>query len=144
MEHADIEALAQDLTTPPVTNGQPTPGKRVKQVSADYAEGDVHHTLYLPTDWKEGTKYPVLVEYAGNKWETSPGTVAGSNLGYGISAGKGVIWLCLPFVDVENGINATTWWGDVEATVDYAKKRLKHICATYGGDPSALKISSER
>ncbi len=28
---------------------------------------------------KEGLRYPVIVEYAGNKWRTSPGTVEGSN-----------------------------------------------------------------
>ena len=49
---------------------------------------------------KQGTNYPVIVEYAGNRYQTSPGTVDGSNLGYGISGGKGAIWVCLPFVDV--------------------------------------------
>jgi hypothetical protein len=137
-DNSNIEMVPQDLTIPPVTNDTPAPGKRVKQVNQDYAGSDVYHVLYLPTDWKKGTKYPVIVEYAGNQWQTSPGTVEGSNLGYGVSGGKGVIWVCLPFVDATNRNNATSWWGDVEATVDYCKKTVKRICAEFGGDSSAV------
>ena len=141
MDHLDIETVPQDLTTPAVTVGEPGPGKRVKQVNKDYAGSEVYHALYLPTDWEKGKKYPVIVEYAGNKWRTSPGTVDGSNLGYGISGGKGVIWVCVPFVDAKNRKNATTWWGDVEATVDYCKKAVERVCAEYGGDKSAVFLA---
>ena len=88
-----------------------------------------------------GVKYPVIVEYAGNKWKTSLGTVEGSNLGYGISGGKRVIWVCMPFVDAKNRKNATTWWGDVDATVEYCKKTVVRICEEYGGDASAVFIA---
>lgn len=140
-DESNIEAVLPDLVTPQVTNGKPRPGKRVRQFNKDYAGSDVYHALYLPTDWEKAKKYPVIVEYAGNKWKTSHGTVEGSNLGYGISGGKGVIWVCMPFVDAKNRKNATTWWGDVEATVDYCKKTVKRICAEYGGDTSAVFIA---
>ena len=138
---SNIENVPQDLTTPPVTNDTPGPGKRVKQINQDYAGSDVYHVLYLPTDWKKGTKYPVIVEYAGNRWHTSPGTVEGSNLGYGISGGTGAIWACLPFVDATNRRNATSWWGDVEPTVNYCKKAVKRICDESGGDTSAVFLA---
>jgi hypothetical protein len=134
----DLETVPHDLTVPPVTNQAPAPGRRARQIDEEYAGSDVHHLLYLPTDWKAGEKYPVIVEYAGNKYETSPGTVAGSNLGYGISGGEGVIWVCMPFVDTQRGENALTWWGDIEATLAYCKKTVKGICSEYGGDPSRL------
>lgn len=140
-DNSNIELVPQDLTTPPVTNDTPAPGKRVRQVNKNYAGSDVYHALYLPTDWKQGTKYPVIVEYAGNQWQTSPGTVDGSNLGYGISGGKGAIWVCLPFVDATNRRNATSWWGDVEATVDYCKNTVKRICAESGGDASTVFLA---
>jgi hypothetical protein len=133
--------VPQDLSTPPVTNDTPAPGKRVKQVNQGYAGSDVYHVLYLPTDWKKGAKYPVIVEYAGNQWRTSPGTVEGSNLGYGISGGNGVIWVCLPFVDATNRKNAASWWGDVEATVDYCKKTVRRVCVESGGDASAVFLA---
>ena len=79
----------------------------------------MYHLLYLPTDWVKGKKYPVIVEYAGNKFKSSPGTVEGSNLGYGISGGEGVIWLCLPYISKDHSRNEVTWWGDVDASVDY-------------------------
>lgn len=137
----DIETATQDLITPLVADGEPAPGKRVKQFNTDYVGSDVYHVIYLPTDWKKGGKYPVIVEYAGNCCATCPGTVEGSNLGYGISGGKGFIWLCMPFVDTQDRKNALTWWGDVDATVDYCKKTVKRICSEYGGDSSAVFIA---
>ena len=142
MSHlSGLETVPKDLITPRVTNDAPAPGKRVRQVNDDYAGSSVYHTLYLPTDWEKGKNYPVILEYAGNKWETSPGTVEGSNLGYGISGGTGAIWVCIPFVDTEKGINATWWWGDVEATAAYCKNTVKEICARYGGNSSALFLA---
>jgi len=137
----DIETLPPDLNTPPASKESPAPGKRVRQVNQDYEGSGVYHLLYLPTDWEEGKKYPVIVEYAGNEFRTSPGTVEGSNLGYGISGGEGVIWICMPFVDKENQTNAKRWWGDVEATVDYCIKTVDRICKEYGGDPSNVFIA---
>ena len=139
---ASATTIPQDLKTPAMENAAPAPGKRVRVVAPQYKGTDVHHALYLPTDCKKGTKYPVIVEYAGNKWgKTSPGTVAGSNLGYGISSGKGTIWVCVPFVDAKKKQNATTWWGNVEATVDYCKKTVRQICKEHGGDESALFLA---
>lgn len=137
----NIESLRPDLIAPSATDDVPAPGKRVRQVNQNYAGAEVHHLLYLPTNWVEGKRYPVIVEYAGNKWRTSPGTVEGSNLGFGISGGKDVIWICMPFVDKKNGTNAATWWGDVEATVDYCKQTVNRICAEYGGDSSNVFIA---
>lgn len=141
MQKYDIATLSPDLTTPPATDGPPAPGQRVRQTHPDYAGSDVHHLLYLPTDWEAGKRYPVIVEYAGNRWETSPGTVEGSNLGYGISGGRGAIWLCLPYVDRANGRNALTWWGDVEATVAYCKESVAQVCADFGGNEDGLVLA---
>lgn len=140
----DIKTVPPDLMTPKMVEGEPAPGKRVRQVAAEYKGTQVHHALYLPTDWKPGRKYPVLVEYAGNGpyrnryGDVSTGRVEGSNLGYGISGGKGFIWLCLPYVNAKKKRNETRWWGDVAATVEYCKKTVPRICRDYGGDPSAV------
>jgi hypothetical protein len=137
----DVDSIPQDLFTPQLSEGLPKPGIRVKQVNDGYENTKIYHTIYLPEDWEEGKKYPVIIEYAGNKWKDSPGTVEGSNLGYGISEGKGVIWICIPFVDVANAKNALNWWGDVEATVDYCKKTVARVSIEYGGDPSAIFLA---
>lgn len=137
----DIDSVQPDLVTPSVTDHAPGPGLRVKQINRNYSGTQVHHLLYLPTDWVKGKKYPVIVEYAGNLWKTSPGTVEGSNLGYGISGGKGVIWICMPFVDTKNRANADTWWGDVDATVDYCKQTVRRVCEEYGGDSSNVFLA---
>ena len=130
-----------DLTVPDVTDGDPSPGARVRQFNKDYIGSKVYHTLYLPTDWKPGRKYPVIVEYAGNKWQTSLGTVEGSSLGYGINGGKGVIWICMPYVNQQEMRNQETWWGDVDATVAYCKQTVKRICDEYGGDADNVFIA---
>ena len=136
-----VEAIPADLVVPPATQGEPTPGTRVRQFNRGYERSDVYHLLYLPTDWQEGKTYPVIVEYAGNKYKSSMGTVEGSSLGYGISGGKGVIWVCMPFVDKKKKRNAVTWWGDIDATVAYCKSAVRRICQEYGGDPNAIILA---
>ena len=129
-----IDNVPRDLTTPLAADVAPAPGRRIRQINRDYAGSGVYHLLYLPTDWQEGGTYPVIVEYAGNRYKTSPGTVEGSNLGYGISAGRGIIWVCMPFVDTNRMENALNWWGNVNATVDYCGHTVERVCMEYGGD----------
>lgn len=135
------DGVVTDLTVPAVTDDAPSPGARVRQFNKAYVGSKVYHTLYLPTDWKPNKKYPVIVEYAGNKWRTSLGTVEGSSLGYGITGGKGVIWICMPYVNQEEMRNQETWWGDVDATVAYCKYTVKRICDEYGGDADNVFIA---
>lgn len=109
----------------------------------------VYHTLYLPTDWQPGKKFPVIFEYAGNGGfsnrfgDACTGRPEGCNLGYGASGGSNFIWVCLPYVTVTNGQKelALKWWGDVEETVRYAKLAVRHIAERYGGDTNALFLA---
>lgn len=135
------ENVPPDLVAPAATTGEPAPGKRVVIAASEYEGTGVHHLLYLPTDWVKGGKYPVIVEYPGNRWKDGSGDVDSCKLGYGISGGKGVIWLSMPFVDKENGRNATSWWGDVGATVAYCKQVVPKACEDFGGDPSNVFIA---
>ncbi len=129
-----------DLISPPMTEDAPGAGKRVRQVAPEYKGTQVHHSLYLPGDWKPGGKFPVIVEYTGNKWPAcnSSGEIGDANLGYGISGGQGFIWICMPYVETGRQQNAVTWWGDKQATVDYCKINLPRICAEFGGDPDNI------
>ena len=146
---ADVRVLPQDLRTPPMTSGQPAPGKRVKAVTTGYEFTAVYHALYLPTDWKPGRLHPVIVEYAGNGGYTNQygdscdGTVEGCYLGFGISAGRNFIWICLPFVAVKDGLksNARNWWGDTGETVAYCKRTVREVCQRYGGDTNAVILA---
>ncbi len=137
----NIDSVPPDLTTPPATDGPPAPGKRVRQSNGEDARSGVYHLLHLPTDWREGETYPVIVEYAGNRYKTCLGTVEGSSLGYGISGGRGVIWICMPFVDATRRENALNWWGDVDATVDCCMYTVERICMDYGGDPESVFVA---
>jgi len=129
--------------------GEPAPGKRVRVVTAGYESTAVYHALYLPTNWKRGVLYPVIVEYAGNGPFTNrlgdfcAGTVEGCNLGYGMSDGKNFIWVCLPFVAVKDGkkSNARMWWGDTQETVAYCKLAVREACQRYGGDTNAVLLA---
>lgn len=133
---------AKDLITPAMTDGMPAPGKRVRQVATEYNDTQVYHSLYLPLDWKQNKTYPVLVEYTGNKSPAcgSSGEVNGANLGYGLSGGKGFIWVSMPYVQKGKKENAVTWWGDRKATIEYCKVNLPRICEEFGGDPDNLFI----
>ena len=134
--------LSKDLNTPVMTEGLPAPGKRVRRVASEYKGTKVYHTLYLPTDWEENKAYPVLVEYTGNKFPASgsTGEVKDANLGFGLSGGKGFIWVSMPYIQKGNKENTVTWWGDRKATVAYCKVNLPRICKKFGGDPENLFI----
>ena len=143
----DIRDIPADLVIPPLTDGPPAAGTRVKHFLLEYQGTQIYHVLYLPTDWHPGMRYPVIVEYAGNGGFTnkytdlSTGRPENSQLGYGVSSGKGFIWLCLPFVDVNTKKIAVHWWGDVDATVAYCKKAVQMVCAEFGGDPASVILS---
>jgi len=146
---SDLTAFPQDLRTPPMTTGKPAPGKRVRAVTSGYESTGVYHALYLPTYWKPGKLHPVIVEYAGNGPFTNSygdfcnGAVEGCNLGYGISAGKNFIWVCLPFVAVKDGTKSNTrsWWGDTPETVAYCKRTVREVCQRFGGDTNAMILA---
>ncbi len=146
-EYPDIRTVPPDLATPQVRDANPAPGLRVRQTLPEYKTSDIHHALYLPVDWRPRRRYPVIVEYAGNGnyhnayGDISEGVVEGSNLGYGISGGKGFLWVCLPYVDPHAGRNQNLWWGDADATVDYCKKAVGAICRQFGGDPRAILLA---
>lgn len=145
----DLSTVSAELTVPSMTAGSPAPGQRVRQTTTGWEGTAVHHALYLPQDWKSGSKYPVIAEYAGNggyknKYgDVSEGTVQGSNLGYGLSGGKGFIWVCLPYVEEKSGVkgNATNWWGDVGETKRYALETLRHLATAYGADASNVVLA---
>ncbi|MEO0477226.1 MAG: sulfatase-like hydrolase/transferase, partial [Planctomycetota bacterium] len=134
--------VVPDLVTPPMTDEDPAPGKRVRQVAPEYKGTDIYHALYLPSDWEEGKTYPVLVEYTGNKFPPGQGSgaVKDANLGYGLSGGKGFIWVTMPCVQKGGKKNSLTWWGDRQATIDYCKTNLPRILKEFGGDMDSVFI----
>lgn len=137
-----VQDMPFDLVTPAMIRDEPVPGRRVRCVAPEYEGSDVHHSLYLPVDWRPGGNYPVIVEYTGN-WHPasgSTGEVGHANLGYGLSGGRGFIWVCMPYVEKGRRKNAVTWWGDIEATVEYCKVNLPRICRQFGGDASRVLI----
>jgi len=135
-------ASAADLVTPAMTEGQPAAGKRVRQVAPEYRGTEVYHSLYLPGNWKPGGRFPVIVEYTGNRFPPGRGSgeVKDANLGYGMSGGRGFIWVTMPYVEHGQQKNAVTWWGDRQATVNYCKVNLPRVCKQFGGDPDNLFV----
>ena len=142
----DITTVERDLDPPPamLADTDPAPGKRVRLALPDYADTDVHHALYLPTDWQAGKKNPLIVDYAGNGpysnkfGDVSSGKVEDCLMGYGISGGEKFLWLTLPYVSEDGQHNQTQWWGSVERTVAYCKTVVPKICAEYCGDPDQV------
>jgi hypothetical protein len=125
--------------------GEPGAGRRARVRSVDAPE--IYHVLYLPTDWRPGRRYPVIVEYAGNgNYRNSYGDVSlgvpeWSNLGFGLSGGVGYLWLCLPYVDAVGRRNQTLWWGSAAATNEYGRRVIEQVCREYGGDSKRVLLS---
>ena len=140
-EKLDWQAIEPDLVVPEVVSGKPAPGKRVRVRFHEYQDAQIYHALYLPSDWKPGVKYPVIIEYPGNRHAHGDGSVESCKLGYGISGGKGVIWISMPFVDPKTKANAPKWWGEVDTTVAYCKKVVAQVCEDYGGDSKKVFLA---
>lgn len=144
----DLGSVAPDLQVPPTNPGSPAAGARVTQSTPGWEHTTVHHTLYLPTDWRAGGKFPVLVEYPGNGnyrnsfGDVSTGKVEDCRLGYGITGGRGCIWICLPFVEIAGAHkqNTVTWWGDVDETKRYCMATVRDVCNRYGGDAQRVVL----
>jgi hypothetical protein len=145
----DISTVPADLIIPELSDGPPGAGKRV---SLELFEGTPPVILYLPTDWAEGEKFPVIIELAGNGnfknsyGDTSSGLPEGSKLGYGLSGGKGSIWACVPFLNGAGDKTAITWWGDAPAyrpdsTVAFLKRAVPALCERFSGDPEHVILS---
>ncbi|MEY4378814.1 MAG: hypothetical protein RLZ85_695 [Verrucomicrobiota bacterium] len=137
---------ADELALPPLTDQAPQPGRRASVTTPEYAGTKVHHLIALPDDWTpdwqaRGKRWPVIAEYTGNYFPASgsTGEIEGAALGYGVARGK-AIWIVLPYVAKDHRKNEITWWGDVDATVGYAKTNLPRICAEFGGDPKKVVL----
>jgi hypothetical protein len=137
---------AADLALPPLTEQGPQPGKRATVIAPEYEGTKVRHLIALPDDWTpdwkaRGKSWPIIAEYTGNFFPTSgsTGEVEGAALGYGLARGK-AIWVVLPYVAKDGQKNERTWWGDIDATVGYAKTNLPRICAEFGGDPKKVVL----
>jgi len=147
----DISSVPADLMVPSLTEAAPGSGLRVKQTLPAWRETAVYHVLYLPEDWDRSRRYPVLVEYAGNGGyrnefgDVSTGRPEGSRLGYGMSAGRGLIWLCLPYLNNAGDALALEWWGDPpsydpEPTLKYCREAVARVCLDYGGDAQRVVL----
>ena len=148
----DISSVRPDLSLPKLTRGPAGPGRRVKEILAGYEKTELYHVTWLPTDWKPGQKYPVIIELAGNGPYKSPfgdistGRPEGSKLGYGISGGRGYIWICLPFVNGAGTRITTRWWGtrpeyDPQPTLKYIKQAVPSLCQKHHGDPARVVLA---
>ena len=124
------------LTVPALSSGAPSAGKRVAITPPEYDGTSVFHTIYLPEDWKpDGEPLPIIFEYTGNYFpgSGSTGRCEDAALGYCLSGGK-YIWVSLPYVSEDHRENEITWWGDVDATVEYAKQNVPRILREFNAD----------
>lgn len=150
----DLSKIAPDLTVPVMSNEMPAAGRRVKVVLPasekqvnEKLPTNLYFALYLPTDWKTDQKYPVIFEYPGNgpyrnpRGDVSSGRLEDCCLGYGASAGRGCIWVCLPILNAERTGHQLQWWGDADATARYCQQAVEHVCQQFGGDRSRLILA---
>ncbi len=133
----DVMTFPSDVKNPAISEGAPAPGKMVLQSLPSYAGNEVAHTLYLPPDWEKGKRFPVIIEYLGNKNRVRDN----GGIGHALSGGKGFIWAVLPFVSTDGKQDMDEWWGDVDATVAYAKEAVPAICREWGGDSAQVVLT---
>ncbi len=131
------------LIVPEVTEGLPSPGRRVKEKLPAYENTELYHVIHLPRDWQPGRMYPVIIEYGGNEWYGScysTGRPEDARMGYGMSKGEGYIWVSAPCVNSARNAVQETWWNE-DATADYAVQLVRWLCEQYGGDQASVFLT---
>ena len=143
----EVHAILWDVFAPPLTVGEPAPGRWVKQTLPGYEKTAAYHCLYLPTDWQPGKTFPVLAGFPGNGpfrnryGDRSGGMPEDNSMGVGLSGGKGFIVVGLGYLDSRKNLAPTgSWWGDVAATIGYTKEAVRFVNGHYGGDPEAVVL----
>jgi hypothetical protein len=132
-----VLTIPADLVNPAITTGEPRPARIVVESLPSYVGTEVAHTVYLPPEWEKGKRFPVIIEYLGNNSRVRDN----NSIGYALSGGKGFIWAVLPFVSADGKRDMDKWWGDVDATVAYAKEAVPAICRQWGGDPAQVILT---
>jgi hypothetical protein len=106
----------------------------------------------LPENWSDDAVWPIFVELPGNGGYRDPrgdecsGKPEDCNLGYGLTAGRDWIWLCLPFLNDDGTKIAETWWGDPPkynsaSTLQFWKSQLDLVVSKYSGDPRCIVLA---
>ena len=146
-ERNDLHTVMRDVFAPPLTTGEPAPGRWVRQTLPTRAGTAAYHCVYLPRDWRPGKKIPLLVGFPGNGpfrsrfGDRSGGLPEDNPMGIGVSGGRGFVVLSLGYLDSRKNLQPTgNWWGDVEATIAYAKDAVRFMCDTYGADPAQVVL----
>ncbi len=134
--HPDVLTITADLQHETVAAGDPRPGVVALARLPAYVGTEVGHTVYLPPTWVSGRTYPVVVEYLGNTAKVRDLR----SIGYPLCVGQEMIWVVLPFIAEDHRVDTPQWWGDVAATVAYAKEAVPAICARWGGDPARVAL----
>lgn len=141
------ETLGQSarMDVPEVVDDPPAAGARVRHTLPAYGHTKLTHVLYLPPGWKAAERYPVIVEYTGNrfyhKFCHSTGYCEQGHLAYALARRGGFIGLTLPFVSEDGLCEQPDGWGSPDRTVDYCLQAIRDACENYGGDPRAVIVT---
>lgn len=144
-------SVVADVRVPRAELGEVRAGHRIL-FAPDPARPQLQCALWLPTDWSSARRWPVFVELPGNggyrdaRGDECSGRPEDCNLGYGLTEGRGWIWLCLPFLNAAGDQPALTWWGDApqhqpEATVQFWQLAVRNICEQFQGEPRCVVLS---
>jgi len=144
-EAARWQRPAGRIETPPIEEGRPAAGQRVRYRLPGDERRAVHCLLALPRDWQPGRTYPLIVEYPGNICFVpgcfSTGLPDQCVIGHGMSQGSGAIWVSLPFIDAAADRIVTDGWGDPDDTAAYAVRTVEHLCERFGADRSKVVLT---
>jgi exo-poly-alpha-galacturonosidase len=139
---ASPQDISGRILVPDVTHGDPAPGRRVYQQLPGWEQTAVSHVLTLPRNWAPRRKFPIIVEYTGNRFFDklcfSTGRTDQGNLAYGLSRGEDYICLNLPFISPDGRHEQIDGFGDLAKDSAYCVAAVKFVCDNYGGDPRAV------
>ena len=147
----DWRTVAADMVVPEVEDAEPRAGRRVRYVPEGHSS-ELACILWLPHDWDSEERYPIFVELPGNggyrdaRGDECSGRPEDCRLGFGLTAGTGWIWVCLPFLNARGDAVALTWWGDApdydpRATLEFWKQTLTEICQRFQGDRDQVVLA---
>lgn len=153
-EFPDIRSVLEDLRTPVALDQPPAAGRRVflRAKGGEPPIAQPAAVLMLPENWRSDAVWPIFIELPGNggyrdaRGDECSGKPEDCNLGYGLTAGRDWIWVCLPFLSNDGAKVAQTWWGDPPeynpvATLQFWNRQLDRVISEYSGDPQCIVLA---
>lgn len=150
-EFPDLQTIPPDVSVPQAKVAAAAAGQRTF-VRLEGHPAEICYVLSLPTGWEPTRRWSLFVELPGNggyrdaNGDHCSGLPEDCVMGYGLTEGRGWIWVCLPFLNDDGSAIARQWWGDAPehdpaATLRFWRAALSDVERRFSAAPETVVLA---